>query len=134
MIVKDICPAQRDCSDSYYDRICGKCSLIEKVMDVLPFVHQSASKPIGSITDSPFSTELNNAYLWAYGYDVTTMPTIQLANMTGNLIRKDMAKMISNFALNVLGKKVSTGTTCSFSDTTALPKETQYYTMVACRL
>jgi hypothetical protein len=50
------------------------------------------------------------------------------------LVRKDMAKMISNFALNVLNKNVSTGATCIFSDTSSLSKETQYYAMVACRL
>jgi hypothetical protein len=63
------------------------------------------------------------------------MPTIQKANVEGKLLRKDMAKMISNFALNVLGKSVSTGnTTCTFTDMTALSKEAQYYTTLACRL
>jgi len=61
----------------------------------------------GSIVNSLYSTELNNAYLRAYGYDITTMPTIQKANMQGKLLRKDMAKMISNFAINVLGKDAS---------------------------
>jgi hypothetical protein len=62
------------------------------------------------------------------------MPTIQQANLNGTLIRKDMAKMISNFAINVLGKDVSTGKICIFSDMSSLPKETQYYAMAACRL
>jgi hypothetical protein len=62
------------------------------------------------------------------------MSTIQQANLKGTLIRKDMAKMISNFAINVLGKDVSTGKTCIFSDMTSLSKEAQYYAMAACRL
>jgi hypothetical protein len=45
-----------------------------------------------------------------------------------------MAKMISNFAINVLGKDVSTGAACAFTDMTALSKEAQYYAMAACRL
>jgi hypothetical protein len=45
-----------------------------------------------------------------------------------------MAKMISNFALNVLGKDVSTGASCIFSDMFSLSKEAQYYAMAACRL
>ena len=104
---RDICPAQRDCSDSYYDNICGKCSLIEKIIEKLPF-HSAADKAHGNIEESKYSSELNNAYLRAYGYDITTIPTIQKANLNGSLIRKDMAKMISNFAINVMGKDVST--------------------------
>jgi hypothetical protein len=36
------------------------------------------------------------------------MPTIQKANMEGKLLRKDMAKMISNFAINIMKKDVAT--------------------------
>jgi hypothetical protein len=36
-LIKDQCPATRDCSDSYYDAICGKCSLIEKIINIIPF-------------------------------------------------------------------------------------------------
>jgi len=45
-----------------------------------------------------------------------------------------MAKMISNFAINILGKSVSTGANCSFNDMQTLSKEAQYYAMAACRL
>ncbi|MCX6823003.1 MAG: right-handed parallel beta-helix repeat-containing protein [candidate division SR1 bacterium] len=129
-ILKDACPVQRDCSDSYYDRICGPCPLI----DTKPLVHGAAGKEPGSIVGSLFSLELNNAYLWSYGYNITTMPTIQRANMNGPLLRKDMAKMISNFAINVMGKNVSTGVKCDFLDMKSLSKETQYYAIAACRL
>ncbi|MCX6824352.1 MAG: DUF5011 domain-containing protein, partial [candidate division SR1 bacterium] len=132
-LIKDQCPVQRDCSDSYYDTLCGKCSLIEKIVHVLPF-HGATNKPAASILGSLFSLELNNAYLRAYGYDITTMPTIQKANMQGSLLRKDMAKMISNFAINVLGKTVSTGATCTFTDMKSFDKTSQYYAMAACRL
>jgi len=109
--------------------------LIEKIKEEHPNVfHNSADKPAASIAHSSYSTEINNAYLWAYGYDITTMPTIQQANMQGKLLRKDMAKMISNFALNVLNKNVSTGATCEFTDTKSLSKEAQYYVIAACRL
>ena len=130
---KDQCPAQRDCSDSYYDNLCGKCSLIEKIAEKITF-NKAADKSVASIANSSFSTELNNAYLRAYGYDITTMPTIQQANINGTLLRKDMAKMISNFAINVLHKDVSTGAACTFTDTRDLSKETQYYIIAACRL
>ncbi|MCX6824463.1 MAG: S-layer homology domain-containing protein, partial [candidate division SR1 bacterium] len=54
--------------------------------------------------------------------------------MQGSLLRKDMAKMISNFAINVLGKTVSTGATCTFTDMKSFDKTSQYYAMAACRL
>ncbi|MCX6823257.1 MAG: hypothetical protein NTX91_04695 [candidate division SR1 bacterium] len=128
---RDNCPVQRDCSSSYYDNICGPCSLVEKLTNSIPF-HGAADTV--SIQGSSFSQELNNSYLRAYSYRITTIPTIQGANIKGVLTRKDMAKMMSNFALNVMGKDVSHGAACTFSDLQSLSKETQYYAMVVCRL
>ncbi|MEI6118245.1 MAG: hypothetical protein WCP92_03195 [bacterium] len=71
-------------------------------------MHKSPDKVPGSITGSKLSTELKDAYKRAYGYDITTMDTIQKANMNGPLLRKDMAKMISNFATNIMNKDIST--------------------------
>jgi hypothetical protein len=62
------------------------------------------------------------------------MPTIQEANMESPLLRKDMAKMMTNYAVNVLGKTVSTGTNCLFTDTSITSKDAQYYITSACRL
>jgi len=133
MVSKDICPESRDCSDSYYDSLCGKCSLLTTISQTL--FHGSADNGTGDIAGSTYSTELNNAYLRAYKYNITTMPSVQRANITDSLVRKDMAKMISNFAINVLGKNVSTGSTsCSFSDISSLSKDTQYYIVTSCRL
>ncbi len=125
---KDVCPAQRDCSDSYYDRLCGPCPLIDKKLV------KTTDNALCSIENSKLSTELNGAYQRACGYDITTMPTIQKADMEGKLLRKDMAKMISNFAINIMDKDISTGVRCEFDDMTKLPKEAQYYAIAACRL
>jgi hypothetical protein len=54
--------------------------------------------------------------------------------MEGKLLRKDMAKMISNFAINIMKKDVATWILCEFEDMAKLPKETQYYAIAACRL
>lgn len=126
--VKDICPAQRDCSDSYYDRLCGPCPIIDQK------IVKKIDNALCSIEKSKFSTELNGAYQRACSYDITTMPTIQKANMEGKLLRKDMAKMISNFAINIMDKNISTGVTCEFTDMRTLSKEAQYYAIAACRL
>ena len=56
------------------------------------------------ISHAHFSAELNTAYLYAYNIGITTIPTIEKANMTGTLIRQHLAKMISNFAIKQLGK------------------------------
>jgi len=65
---------------------------------------------------STFSIELNNAYLYAYDIGITTMNTIQKANMTGNLIRAHMAKMMVNYAIKVLGKYPNATSGCVFND------------------
>ncbi|MEI7919357.1 MAG: hypothetical protein WCH65_04050 [bacterium] len=54
-MVQDVCPESRDCSSSYYDNLCGPC----------PEAHGSAD-PVGDITDSPYSQEINEAYQRAY--------------------------------------------------------------------
>ncbi|MEI7563570.1 MAG: hypothetical protein WCJ39_08295 [bacterium] len=59
----------------------------------------------GEVSLFPYGLELTNAYLWAHGYGITTMPTIQQANMTGILLRKHLAKMISVFAIQFMGVK-----------------------------
>ena len=63
-----------------------------------------------------YSQELQDAYSWAYSKNITTMPTIERANMNGSITRAEMAKMIANYAENVLGQKPDTTKECSFSD------------------
>lgn len=133
MLVQDKCPDTRDCSDSYYDNICGKCTLVEKILEKLPF-HNAADLPVGNIENSPYSTELNSAYLRAYANNITTMPTIQQANLNGKIIRSHFAKMITEFAIRVLGKKPDTTKACSFADAKNESTEMQFYIKTACQL
>ena len=49
-----------------------------------------------------FSDEMNDAYQYSYVYNITTMPDIIWADMYWNLTRIAMAKMISNYAINIL--------------------------------
>ena len=65
-------------------------------------------KIFSPITNPVFSLELNQAYDYAHQIGITTMPTIAQANMTGTLIREDLAKMMSNFAIHVLKKVPNT--------------------------
>ncbi|MEI7557624.1 MAG: hypothetical protein WCJ45_01980 [bacterium] len=51
---------------------------------------------------------MNQAYLYAFNIGITTMTTIEKADMTGSLQRNHLAKMISNFVIKQLGKTPNT--------------------------
>lgn len=88
----------------------------------------------GSIVWSPYTNEINQAYLWAYQRGITTMPTIQQANIRWTLIRRDLAKMMSNFAIRILDMKPNTWLQCNFTDMATQTFEMKYYAKLACQL
>jgi len=63
-----------------------------------------------------FTRELNNAYVFAYLNWITTMDSINKANMNGRLTRIEMAKMLSKYAINVLWKQPNYSKNISFWD------------------
>jgi len=63
-----------------------------------------------------YSREFNNAYTFAYMNWITTMPSIQQADMNWSLTRIAMAKMLSQYAINVLWKKPDTTKIPAFDD------------------
>ena len=65
-----------------------------------------------------YTVEFNNAYEFAYRAWITTMSSIQKANMNWNLTRIAMAKMLSQYAINVLWKKPANIISPKFSDVT----------------
>ena len=69
-----------------------------------------------SIMANWYSVEFNNAYTFAHNVWVTTMDSIDKADMNWKLTRIAMAKMLSNYAMNVLGKKPANIVTPNFSD------------------
>lgn len=87
-----------------------------------------------SITDSPFSTELNQAYQYAYQIWITTMNTVQKANMTWTLQRSHLAKMIVNYAQEVLNRQADTTKTCNFWDIWEQNTELRWYIKTACQM
>ena len=56
------------------------------------------------ILENGLTREMNNAYEFAYRAGITTMETIEDAQMEEWLTRIAMAKMLSQYAINVLGK------------------------------
>ena len=83
---------------------------------------------------SPYSEELTKAYLYAYKIGITTQWPIARANLQWTLIRKHAAKMISQFAINVLHKQPNELASCNFYDMKEETLEMQYYAQLACRL
>jgi len=87
---------------------------------------------LGSASD--YSQELQDAYNYAYSIGITTMPTINAANMHGNLIRSHMAKMMVEYAKNVLGKTPNTSLPCTFNDIAHQSDELKGYIRQACQM
>ena len=71
-----------------------------------------------TILSNWYSRELNNSYKFAYINWITTMKNIEQANMNWNLNRISMAKMLSQYAINILKKTPDVNKKCNFSDVT----------------
>ncbi|MCX6823336.1 MAG: DUF5011 domain-containing protein [candidate division SR1 bacterium] len=81
-----------------------------------------------------FSQEYIDAYTFAFANGITTKAPIEQANMTGGLARSHMAKMIANYAINVLHKTPNTSIICSFADLSGQTAEMQSYIVQSCQL
>ena len=81
-----------------------------------------------------FSVELLQAYNYAYSIGITTISNIQQADLTGTLIRKHLAKMISNFAIKQMNRVPNTWMKCNFSDMDIENTEMKFYSKLACQL
>lgn len=68
------------------------------------------------ILENGFTKEFNNAYEFAFRNSITTMPDIQNAHMYGELNRIAMAKMLSNYGMNILWKKPANVVAPEFTD------------------
>lgn len=84
--------------------------------------------------NAQYSAELDGAYNYAYGIGITTMDSIDAANMYGSLTRAAMAKMMSVFAEDVLGRTADTTKDCNFADLTDSLGDLKGYSVKACQL
>ena len=73
------------------------------------------------VLENWFTRERNNAYGFAYANWITTIKNIEKANLNWAITRAAMAKMLSNYAINVLGKEPDTSKAPHFWD---ISKET----------
>ena len=124
-LTKDRCP-NWDLSDSYYDWTCSANW----------WTHWSAITDICWVNESIYSTEQKFAYLYSYTNWITTICPIQDANVDWYLIRSHFAKMISEFAVNVVWFKPKKWKTwCDkFDDIDTLNKELHDFAVISCEL
>lgn len=89
-----------------------------------------------SIQDSPYSTEENNAYLYGCNNDMTTIRSIKDARLYDKITRAELAKMISQYAVNALGMTPDTTKDCSlFAKSIAHSDPSlQTYMVMSCQL
>lgn len=84
---------------------------------------------------SSFSIEQQEAYNYAFDKWITTQISIEKANMNGLLTRAAMAKIISNYAINVLWLNPDVTRECWFLDVSnSLDAQYGYWVTQACQL
>ena len=88
-----------------------------------------------SFVKASYMDEYPESYNWAFKNWITTQPTIEKANMYWSITRIELSKMISNYAINVLNKKVDTSKKCQFSDVSdKLNSQYDLWVIKACQL
>ena len=107
----DDCP-NGDYSSSYYDWTCGSKDSSSNDDNLSSWAN---AKDIDS-TEWLESNELQTAYERAHQNWITTMDTVEKADLNGNLTRIAMAKMLSKYAINVLWKTPDETRTNKFND------------------
>jgi hypothetical protein len=120
-----------DYSPSYYDGTC--CGAQTIVLSDVMWLNDRFSL-LKSETHNRYDDELLQAYIFAYHFGLTNIDSIDTSNLMWKILRSHMAKMISNFAINVLEKTPDTNKACNFSDMGNQSKEMQEYTKLACQL
>ena len=68
------------------------------------------------------------AYYWSLSSDITTMKSVKKANLDQYITRAEMAKMISNYAKNILWKTPDTTKACLFLNSNVSADLVQYMT------
>lgn len=94
----------------------------------------TSALPVAVLGAASYSDELQGAYDYALSKEVTTMDSIDNANMYGGLIRSHMAKMMSNWATSTLGLTPDTSKDCNFTDVADESPELQNSITEACQL
>ena len=107
----------------------------KKLFSIVAIVAMAATSiPTATLGAASYSDEMEGAYDYAYGIGITTQSSIDTANMFGSLIRSHMAKMMVNYAKEVLNRTPDTSLTCEFTDVANQSDELRGYIVEACQL
>ena len=114
---KDDCP-DGDYSDSYYDRTC------------------EWPKDVCWVSKSKYDNEMKTAYLYSYLHGMTTKCPIDEANLYWTIRRDELAKMLTEYAIEVLDLKPEAGKSgcTAYNDIADSSAEMRYYMKTACEL
>lgn len=118
---KDNCP-DWDNSYSYYDGICD-----------WDFHGSANSCPV---ENNDYPQELIDAFQFAYGFGITTMCPIEKADIRWNLLRKHLAKMITEYAVTIvwLYPDITKEWCDEYNDIEDQSSEMKFYSKIICQL
>lgn len=121
-LIKDDCP-DWDFSDSYYDKDCWDTDS----HNIINFC---------GVWPNKYSAEMVDAFQYAYWLWITTMCPIETARLDDYILRKELAKMISEFAIKVIWLYPDfSKTECDdYNDIRTESQELQFYMRLSCRL
>ena len=112
-----------DNSPSYYDNTC--CS-----------VETWHGAPICDVSDSRYSQEITDAFSRGYNLNITNKCPIIEARLDDGIRRKELAKMMTMFTIQIIGIYPDTHKVwCDqFSDVANISDEMKFFTKTACQL
>ena len=88
-----------------------------------------------AIVNNGLTREMDNAFKFAQHYQLTSAASFRDANLSGNITRAAMAKMIANFAKKALWLEPDKSVSCSFPDVpVSLDREFNNWITEACQL
>lgn len=134
-----ICELRKDCSDSFYDQICGPCEDHNAPYDKSRLIDFPIefTKQVGEVMKSMtcnLSKELVESYVFSKDLSITTVPDICDADIMWPLRRKHLAKFLSVFAVTILDKETDDNIVCEFNDTQDQSDEFKLFTKISCKL
>lgn len=94
----------------------------------------TAVVPASIVGAASYGAELQGAYEYAFSKGITTMTSIDNANMYGELTRGQLAKMIANWAEQEKGVKADETQVCSFTDANRAEGDLATYVKKACQM
>ncbi len=119
----DYCP-YGDFSSSYYDGVCSASDWVN--------THPSAGDTC--VWAEIYGEELCLAYQYAFDNGITSMWSIDDALLYEPLLRKDFAKMVSQFAVHVVWLEPSVNSGCVFNDVADESTELKWFMKLSCEL